>query len=170
MDTTISELTVTDPERHPDAPAAAAAGPHDQTEETVATTPVAATAPAAPTTPAAVTTPPAASGLRRFRPSPKQGLALAGAFLVGACLCGGVGVGLGAAIFHDGSERGSYGRGHDGDGGGDNWRGENGRGEGGNEEQDNERGAPNRITPPPPPATIAPSTAPASPTPTTSPS
>jgi hypothetical protein len=166
---------VTDPERHPDAPAAAAAGPHEQTEDTVATTPVAATAPAAPTTPSAAITPAAASGFRRFRPSPKQGLALAGAFLVGACLCGGVGVGLGAAIFHDGSERGSYGRGHEGNRGGENgrgesWRGENGRGEGGNDEQDNERGGPTRITPAPPPATIAPSTAPASPTPTTSPS
>jgi hypothetical protein len=65
------------------------------------------------------TSPPAAPPAIRWRwPSRRQSLALAGAFLIGACLCGGAGLALGAVVANHGFDResnmdrgdGGYGR------------------------------------------------------------
>jgi hypothetical protein len=134
--TETSELTVTDPE--PDAPVESAS---DVTEQ----------APAAPP-----------SERRRWRPTRVQVLALVGAFLVGACLCGGLGLAIGAAVFHQRpgfSERGDFGpRGRHGEG-------RNGVGKNGRDGQVQIR----PIKPTPAPSATVPSPA-ASVTPATSPS
>ena len=63
--------------------------------------------PTDPTTPPPIADPPAAPVTARRRwPSRGQGLALVLAFVLGACLCGGLGVVASAIFFHGGGDRG----------------------------------------------------------------
>jgi hypothetical protein len=129
--TETSELTVTDPE--PDAPVesavtdqAAAVSDQAVTDEATAVSDQAVTDRAAAVSDQAAAPP---SERRRSRPTRVQVLALVGAFLLGACLCGGLGLAIGAAVFHHHvgfSERGDFGpRGRNGEG--RNGDGRNGR-------------------------------------------
>jgi hypothetical protein len=101
---------MTHPNPQPDVPAE----PADVDAPSTASPPLDAPAPSAPAAqaaqaaPAATTAPTAPAGTgRRFGPSRRQWLGLAGAFLLGACLCGGAGVAIGAVVGHHESHHGS---------------------------------------------------------------
>jgi hypothetical protein len=155
---TTSELTVTDPETQPDPAAEPDTDVHSR-------------APAdAPGEPASRPPSPPSPPSWWRRPTRVQILALVGAFLLGACLCGGLAVVIGTAVFHDGFDRGgdrgsghgSYERGNDGPRNRNGEGNQKGRGDG-------ELQKPQQIVPPAPPATVAPSPS-ASLTPAASPS
>lgn len=124
---------MTSPDPHPDVPAehGAVDGPPAADPPTPPPTPPPAAPPAAP-----------ADTRRQGWLSRRYALGLAGAFLLGACLCGGAGLAIGAVVAHHGSNVD----------GRDGWHGR---------DNDRRRGDDDRrATTPTTPATTAPTTSP----------